>query len=355
MDMLAKDWWTLQHKKAKYFHYHVPKGIWKICLMGNRVCNHLQAYLRESIEGAKAVEYWVDKKNRFTEESFFATDWHALEKAMDAVTTKRQQWVTKFESGCCATGKMMHIWKQRLIPNCPRCNAAVEDSSHILQCPSASSMTVWETSMDKIKQWLIDTHTCPDLSKILITALAQWKQGKDIVQPNNLQGERSYILWKEQLRIGWRNALGGSISKLWGEIQQEHYKLIGSRKLGATWASGLVEQLWLIAWEQWKDRNETLHNTPLAADLSGLLSLDRSIRREWSQGTENMPRRVKVRFPKKIETLLVKPLETKKQWFSLVRSYREMVGEAEDDEFSPPAKKTKRLREWVGLNQRKQH
>ena len=63
-----------------------------------------------------------------------------------------------------------------------------------------------------------------------------------------------------------------------------------------------------------------------------------------------MTRRIKVRFPHEIEKILDKPLETKKQWFSLIRSYREMVGDALADELSPPNKKTKRMREWGGLN-----
>ena len=350
MDMLAKDWWTQHHDKAKYSQYHVPKGIWKICLMGNRVCNNLTKYLRESIEGAKAAEYWVDKNSKYTEGAFFDTDWKAMEKAMKSISLRRQQWVTKFESGCCATGKMMHRWKQRLIPTCPRCYVAVEDTDHILKCRSVSSLTIWETSMDKIKKWLIATHTCPDLINILINSLVQWKQGKEMVKPGNLLGRKSDILWKEQMSIGWRNALGGSISTLWGEIQNDYYQLIGSRKRGSTWASGLIQQMWLISWEQWRDRNEALHNTPLAADLTGALSLDRSIWNEWRQGTEDMPRRIKVRFPKEIAAILDKPLETKKQWFSTIRSYREMAGNASIDEFSPPNKKTKRMREWVGLS-----
>ena len=97
---------------------------------------------------------------------------------------------------------------------------------------------------------MVSNQSCPDLSNILWIALTQWKQGKDIVRPDKLQGKKSYTLWKDQMSMGWRNVLGGSISKLWGEIQQDHYNLIGSRKYGATWAIGLVEQLWLISWEQ---------------------------------------------------------------------------------------------------------
>ena len=109
MDMLAKDWWALHHNTAKYFSYVVPKGIWKISLLGNRVCNKLTEYLREGIEGATTAQYWVEKRKRYTEDSYFLVDWKAVDRAMKSSTIQRQHWVTKFDSGCCATGKMMHM------------------------------------------------------------------------------------------------------------------------------------------------------------------------------------------------------------------------------------------------------
>ena len=168
-------------------------------------------------------------------------------------------------------------------------------------------------------------------------------------RPTDLYHPNSKALWDKQLSIGWRNALGGSLSHLWKEIQQQHYALLGRKWTGARWVRNLIQQLWLISWDQWEDRNKKLHDSPLADDLSGALSLNRSIRNEWIQGTLNMPKRVRKTFPKKVERLLNKPLETRKQWFTLVRSYREMVGNNAEDEFSPPSKKTKKLRHWVGL------
>ena len=346
MDMLAKDWWGQQINMKQYVQYIIPKGIWKISLLGNRTSNDLQNYLRDSIEGAKAAEYWADKRKRFTEESYFEVDWKAVEQAMKSSTLQRQHWVTKFESGCCATGKMMHIWKKRLIPNCPRCNAQIEDTTHILQCQSKSSYVVWNQSIKKLKDWLTESNTCPDLVTIMVTALHQWKHNKSMVRPLGMQSPRSNELWYAQLRIGWRNALGGSLSTLWKEVQHSYYISLGRRKTGARWVSELIKKLWLVSWDQWEDRNHTLHKSPLADDLSGALSLDRSICIEWAKGTTAMPQRVKQTFPPTVDKLLHEPLEKKKQWFTLVRSYKEMIGEVEDDEFG---RANKKMRRWVGL------
>ena len=346
MDILAKDWWALKHTTEQYFQYKVPKGIWKISLLGNRVSNDLNGYLREGIEGAVTAQYWVEKRKRYTEDSFFLVDWTAIKKALKSTSLQRQHWVTKFDSGCCPTNKMMHIWKQRLIPNCPRCNASVEDTEHVLQCPSKSSITTWEKSMEKMKLWLLESNTCPDLIIILLTALNQWKFGKPLVRPTALQFPRTNELWDVQLRIGWRNAFGGSLATLWKEIQHNYYVSLGRRKTGARWVTELIQKLWQVSWDQWADRNMILHGTPLADDMEGALSLDRSITFEWSKGTTNMPNRVKKTFPYSVDSILNKSLESKKQWFTLVRSYREMVGDIVDDEFSIPHKK---MRKWVGL------
>ena len=121
MDYWAKDYWAEQYDSRKYFTYEVPKGMWKIAMLGTRVCKHLVAYLRESIEGGKAAEYWVFKRKRFNEEGYFQVDWETNRVAMKSVPIGRRQWVTKFESGMCGTGKMMELWKKRLVNNCPRC------------------------------------------------------------------------------------------------------------------------------------------------------------------------------------------------------------------------------------------
>ena len=58
-----------------YFKYKTSKGMWAIEVLDTRVYNHLVQYLREIIKGGKAVEYWIYKKKRMTEEGYFQVDW----------------------------------------------------------------------------------------------------------------------------------------------------------------------------------------------------------------------------------------------------------------------------------------
>ena len=55
VDTYAKDFWTEKFSPSMdprpYFHYHIPKGMWKVSFSNTRVVKHLSKYLRKSIEG----------------------------------------------------------------------------------------------------------------------------------------------------------------------------------------------------------------------------------------------------------------------------------------------------------------
>ena len=180
MDYWAKDYWAEKYDSRKYFNYEIPKGMWKIAMLGTRVCNHLVSYLRDSIEGGKAAEYWIFKRKRFDEAGYFQVDWETNRVAMKSVPIGRRHWVTKFESGMCGTGKMMKLWRKRLVDNCPRCGEKNETPTHILTCKSATACKVWAKSMVKLETWLDRNKTCPDISKLLIQMLDQWRSGETV-------------------------------------------------------------------------------------------------------------------------------------------------------------------------------
>ena len=109
----------------------------------------------------------------------------------------------------------------------------------------------------------------------------------------------------------------------------------------------LIQKLWEVAWDQWNDRNKTLHDTPLAMELSGSLSLDQAIRQEFHIGIQSLQRRVQLTFPPNLDTLLDASIYDRKRWFVLVRASRENTHTfLYNDAFSTP---NSSLRKWVGL------
>ena len=351
VDQAAKEFWTEKYndndKKRRYFSYMVPKGMWQISFLGTRVCKNLKSFLRESIEGGKAVEYWITKRKRFNTTNFFRVDWEANKDAMESVSVTRRHWVTKFQSGICGTGRMMKIWKQRVIDNCPRCGSNNETTTHILQCPCKSAQEVWDQSLLTLEEWLKYKKTCPDLRRLLMLILDKWRKGVSVVDLVDYEWECCEGVFASQQAIGWRQLMGGCFSLEWAMAQDAYLKWLGVRKTGKRWLVELIKKMWEISWDVWQDRNETLHRTPMAADLSGAASLDKAIMVECQLGNEGLPQAVKDIFPKDMKKLLKAPLVQRKSWLVLVRASRELVHDDRVlDEFSDPRS---HLRKWVGL------
>ena len=91
--------------------------------------------------------------------------------------------------------------------------------------------------------------------------------------------------------------MGGCISIEWAKVQGDYYKWIGLKKTGRRWAVALIKKLWEVAWDKWECRNGALHNTPMAADLSGDFSLDRAILEECELGPIGLHQKVRRVFP----------------------------------------------------------
>ena len=141
--------------------------------------------------------------------------------------------------------------------------------------------------------------------------------------------------------------MGGCLSLEWAREQDRYYKWIGIRKTGKRWVVALIKKLWEIAWDIWDDRNSTLHNTSMVADLSGAVSLDKAIREEYQLGCDGLPAPVRSHFQHDIEKVLGASLIHRKSWLVMVRASRELVHDIIiQDEFTDPRS---RLRKWVGL------
>ena len=350
-DCYAKQYWEERYGDKDtlplYVRYIVPKGMWEIALTGQRICKDLLEFLRDNIQADEAYNYWVNQKERFTKLGFLGVDWNANKLAMKSATNTRRKWVTKFESGTCGTGRMMKLWKQRVIDNCPRCGSPNETTTHVLQCKSESATATWESSLAELENWLRDNKTCPDLRKLLVQAIDQWRLGAEVKNLETFEFEHCEGVYAAQRQIGWRQLMGGCLSNEWARAQEAYFKWLGMRRTGERWVVELIKKLWGIAWDLWQDRNERLHRSSIEAVLSGVATLDKAIREEYQLGNENLPQIVRDKFPDDIEEVLSRTLIQKKSWFVLVRAARElMLDDRIQDEFTDPQS---HLRKWVGL------
>ena len=115
------------------------------------------------------------KEKRFNEYNFLDVDCTACRMAMDGVSLSRWYWSGKFESGMCATDKMMKIWKKRVIDNFPHCNVPCEILTHIMTLKSKGSVATWDTLVEGLKAWLDKNSAFSDISRLIIRS---WHNGR---------------------------------------------------------------------------------------------------------------------------------------------------------------------------------
>ena len=241
----------------------------------------------------------------------------------------------------------MERWNQRVVTACPRCNHPLEDVDHILRCQAVDVIDTWQTSINKVEEWLNANSSCPDLATLVVNALESFKNGEQVGLHDGVLFDSVKQVYEAQSEIGWRLFLDGCLSVEWAKAQQVYLSWIGSRRSGQQWAAGLIKQLWMVQWDAWMNRNEALHNTPLAENMSGGIALDRALRKEWQQGFMLLPKSIKIMLPKKVECVLNSGLHQRKGWLVMIRRARVAVGdECIEDEFSAQGGK---LRKWVGL------
>ena len=65
-DFYAKQYWIKRYgdieKLPLYQNYSIPKSMWEVSLLDNRICKELHSFLRKNIQMNDAVDYWVTKK-----------------------------------------------------------------------------------------------------------------------------------------------------------------------------------------------------------------------------------------------------------------------------------------------------
>ena len=300
-----------------------------------------------SIEGAKLLDYWVHKKERFPREQLENIDIHGVHKASKLVSWERQRWIAKFLSGWTASGSAMVRWNKRIVDVCPRCGAKKEDTKHILECKAPEAVEIWILEIDKLDKWLKSEATCPQLRKAIIESLSKWKLGVHHTSHIDTNFTGLKVGLAQQSKLGWRRFVEGTVTKKWREIQELYYKSMSIPKTSDGWVARLIVRMWDIVYIIWQHRNSVLHNTPMADIMGGSYILEQSLRNEWDLGFAGLSPIVRATIPRTIAKVMEGTTLERKGWFVLIRRARELQPHCEiEDEFSDPKSG---LRKWVGL------
>ncbi len=173
-----------------------------------KIIKQWQLTLWEHINGNALCTHW-NCKQRFGRGVSEQVDWTSVSQAMMEVRWSRRKWVTKFTLGEFSHGANMQRWHFCMSSKCPQCSQEREDKKHIIRCPAKSAKKCWTEAMAKIKNWLKQEKTDPQLAEAIIDGLQGWYSGEE----NNSPSRRLAFL--QQSALGWDTFLEGGLSALW--------------------------------------------------------------------------------------------------------------------------------------------
>jgi hypothetical protein len=254
---------------------------------------------------------------------FDEVDWPAVYQALFEVPRMFSIWACKQVMEIAPTNLNQKQYKPEHDPLCPSCGRVEETCAHVLHCEEAGRVECLTRSIDNMAEWLRDTGTDPQLSRLLI-AYAKGRGGTSMTELTRNAALRFRLLAESQDIIGWRRFMEGMISKEWAELQKDHYNLVGGKVTPSRWAQGLVTRLLEVTHGQWLYRNVQVHDT-----TSGILAtqrkekLQKEIEDQLALGGSGLEEEDKWLLEINLEDLEATSGETQEYWLLAIIAARE--------------------------------
>jgi hypothetical protein len=269
-------------------------------------------------DGEPCLDYWSQEKYFPNDaDGVQDADWDAIGDAITAVSLTRRQYVIKHTSGFCGVNKWMHRWGKRKSPECPRCSDPIEDAPHVWLCRGMESDEVFHTGLTTLSDWMESQSTMPDISDVILRNLRRWRN-----QAPPLEFSANPLLrdiLRRQSASGWKNFYEGTPVKGWSNIQQQHFKSIGSMRSGKRWLQALIQKLWDVSWDLWQYRNDIVHKKDLSIEDKEVNS---DIEFEFSLGHQGLRGRALRHFRLGLRSVLRMSLSDRKVWLRTIRVNR---------------------------------
>ena len=118
-------------------------------------------------------------------------------------------------------------------------------------------------------------------------------------------------------------------------------------KTGGKWMNTLIRLVWEMTFQLWEHRNNILHDKEYNMFEQEEKALRKAVRQEWDNGAKGLDPIVRRYYRTTRKNLLKYKIERLKDWFTVVRAAREVIGvhilhnALSDDKQG--------LRTWVGL------
>jgi hypothetical protein len=212
----------------------------------------------------------------------------------------------------------MHWWGQRATDQCPRCNEAVEDATHVWICRHPTNRDVWERNFTRLRRILDDLGTCPQIRDVILLRLRQWSHQQPLLPVAFTFPGLQEALSKQDL-IGWQAAFEGCWATEWADVQEQYFRWDDKRNSGKRWLTAIIRKLWETAWDLWDERNHYLHRADTTARNS---QLQQDIRDEFLQGFQGLSRTVRHFTNQTLQSVLATQPASQNAWLIRIRAAR---------------------------------
>jgi hypothetical protein len=259
MDKLAKTVWTQYARNQQGLmlppHQPIEGEGWQVWNGSEKISSPSNERLYELLQDNTSQMWWV-RHGIVKKESMNDIDWDGTKDMMHHLTPSERHFVTKHASLNCGIGTTLVAWKFQDDANCPRCGAR-EDSIHVYRCQGREASATWESNLQKLRTFLTDTQTDPNIQVALTSCLSDWRRGRPIDPRLFAPNVRPIIF--QQHDIGWKHLLEGLASVRWRRAQQQYYDANRMRKSSRRWMRGMLCRLIRLGRGQWLHRNDEKH------------------------------------------------------------------------------------------------
>eukprot|EP00956_Cyclotella_meneghiniana_P009764 scaffold13538_cov72-Cyclotella_meneghiniana.AAC.6 len=211
------------------------------------------------------TRHWGDKVGR---EHYYVKDiiapgmfddvyWDGVEKVLTSCPEMFSVWATKQVSGFFGNNHLMRHINGHTVDVCPNCGCHPERPQYIIFCRDPARSAVFDSSIDKLVEWLASQRT----DALLTILLSEYLRHRGDVPMASLCTPCSdyYELAEVVDSLGFRNLLEGRISKLFYDARLADIKRWHLNKHAGHWCNGLILRLLQITYRQWTYRNGTVY------------------------------------------------------------------------------------------------
>jgi hypothetical protein len=171
-NMLSNPNW--ERRRPQNLPYEHVEVFWKNQSNSSiKISSCLTKTLTTKIQTQAIRQYWK-KKSKFSDHNESQIDWITSQKSRKGLPTYRQRWLSKWMTGFCGTGKMLKIYRFQKHSKCPRCQTDNENTNHVLQCNHSEALTLWNTSLTSLEEWMLSNNGHPELVELIILGLTKW-------------------------------------------------------------------------------------------------------------------------------------------------------------------------------------